>query len=87
MGNMSYCRFENTSNDLRDCLEAFKDIKVDPEENALSNRELNSFVEMIDIMREFSEELDEIGLNIENDITKEDLLEVLPELDENYGEH
>ena len=22
MGNMSYCRFENTANDLRDCLNA-----------------------------------------------------------------
>ena len=26
MGNMSYCRFENTSNDLRDCLEHWDDL-------------------------------------------------------------
>ena len=25
MGNMSYCRFENTARDLRDCLEAIND--------------------------------------------------------------
>jgi hypothetical protein len=25
MGNMSYCRFENTANALRDCLEAIND--------------------------------------------------------------
>ena len=25
MGNMSYCRFENTLNDLRDCLEALRE--------------------------------------------------------------
>ena len=44
MANMSYCRFENTLSDLRDCLEAFKDIKLDPEceENQLSTRELGS---------------------------------------------
>ena len=25
MGNMSYCRFENTSNDMMDCLQAIYD--------------------------------------------------------------
>ena len=25
MGNMSYCRFENTSRDLQDCIEAIQD--------------------------------------------------------------
>ena len=24
MGNMSYCRFENTAHDLRDCLDAIQ---------------------------------------------------------------
>ena len=29
MSNMSYCRFENTSSDLRDCLEAFRNGETD----------------------------------------------------------
>jgi len=28
MGNMSYCRFENTAGDLQDCLEAIEDRKI-----------------------------------------------------------
>ena len=33
MGNMSYCRFENTERDLRDCSENFDDF-VSKSENA-----------------------------------------------------
>jgi hypothetical protein len=29
MGNMSYCRFENTARDLSDCLDAIKDGQMD----------------------------------------------------------
>ena len=29
MGNMSYCRFENTSRDLRDCLQAIENGEID----------------------------------------------------------
>jgi len=29
MGNMSYCRFENTARDLNDCLRAIKDGEMD----------------------------------------------------------
>ena len=29
MGNMSYCRFENTSRDLRDCLQAIENGELD----------------------------------------------------------
>ena len=28
MGNMSYCRFENTSRDLRDCLQAIENGEI-----------------------------------------------------------
>jgi len=30
MSNMSYCRFENTANDLRDCEEALEEMINDP---------------------------------------------------------
>ena len=29
MGNMSYCRFENTARDLRDCLQAIENGELD----------------------------------------------------------
>ena len=29
MGNMSYCRFENTARDLRDCLQALENGELD----------------------------------------------------------
>jgi hypothetical protein len=44
MPNMSYCRFQNTNNDLRDCEDALSDITIsdfqemdDDEQNALIN--------------------------------------------------
>ena len=32
MSNMSYCRFENTSRDLYDCVEAIQHGEADPDE-------------------------------------------------------
>ena len=37
MGNMSYCRFENTSKDLEDCIQALHD--YEEKCNSLSNYE------------------------------------------------
>ena len=34
MGNMSYCRFENTEKDLRDCFDNFEDEVNEHEERA-----------------------------------------------------
>lgn len=45
MPNMSYCRFENTVNDMQDCLNAIEDREV----NGLSEyelRALKSFLEL-----------------------------------------
>lgn len=33
MSNMSYCRFENTLNDLRDCVQHWSDDQDDPDED------------------------------------------------------
>lgn len=41
MSNMSYCRFENTLNDVRDCHGALQDLFYGDEE-PLSQRELNA---------------------------------------------
>lgn len=34
MGNMSYCRFRNTLNDLRDCYDNMDDVESDEEKQA-----------------------------------------------------
>lgn len=38
MANMSYCRFQNTFLDLRDCYEFFDDTKLSPEETRARRR-------------------------------------------------
>ena len=59
MSNMSYCRFENTSRDLRDCVEAMHQLidnnGVDEYGEALSKTELNAMHNMMTITEEFIE--------------------------------
>ena len=50
MGNMSYCRFENTLADMRDCLDAL--------ENGLDAEELSSYE--ISALRIFADVADSI---------------------------
>lgn len=50
MGNMSYCRFENTSGDVLDCLDALRD------RNVLSESELENAGNMLQAILEFLEE-------------------------------
>lgn len=54
MANMSYCRFENTYRDLRDCLDALE------EGGKLSNEEVEYKKELIrlcqEIARDYGEE-------------------------------
>ena len=51
MANMSYCRFENTLNDLNDCLNEMEN----GIENTLSRTESRSFAELVEICRLISE--------------------------------
>lgn len=39
MANMSYCRFQNTASDLRDCVTALEELLNDPEAEPLSRDE------------------------------------------------
>jgi len=58
MSNMSYCRFENTLRDLRDCVWALEDGKL---ENGGS--EMSAAIEMIEACKEYLEleyKIDEI---------------------------
>ena len=55
MANMSYCMFENTSNDLRDCVNTMEEAR-DMAELDLSKSELRSFERMRDLCERFLEE-------------------------------
>ena len=50
MPNMSYCRFENTVRDMRDCINAIEDRETDE----LSNYEVNALSEFLDLAREIT---------------------------------
>ena len=59
MGNMSYCRFENTARDLRDCLNAIHNGEVED----LSNYEIDGLIEiqmMAKDIVEMEEHIDDI---------------------------
>ena len=56
MGNMSYCRFENTAADLRDCLSAIHRGETDD----LSSYEINGLKNIMDMANELVEMEDDI---------------------------
>ena len=45
---MSYCRFENTTRDMQDCVNAIEDREVDD----LSSYEINALSEFLDLARQ-----------------------------------
>jgi len=56
MGNMSYCRFENTFNDLQDCYEALGENSLDE----LSETEKKYAIKLIKMCRNIADDfLDE----------------------------
>ena len=59
MGNMSYCRFENTARDLEDCVEAIDN----KETNDLSDYEVRGLEKILRYAKyivELEEEIEEI---------------------------
>ena len=46
MSNMSYCRFQNTLSDLRDCIEHLQDEEMSAEEVAAKNKLVKLCVEV-----------------------------------------
>ena len=56
MPNMSYCRFENTVNDMNDCLNAIEDREV----NDLSDYELRALKDFLELGQAIVDNEDEI---------------------------
>jgi len=59
MSNMSYCRFQNTEKNLRDCLNAMRKASSISDMD-LSNDEYESFQEMTSIVLHFRIEADRL---------------------------
>lgn len=53
MGNMSYCRFENTSNDLMDCMEALEGLDSE-QVYEMSTYEREGLLELVRLSNEIS---------------------------------
>ena len=76
MSNMSYCRFENTANDVEDCYDAI----CDNEFGNMSQYEIRGFVKFVELCKmvaeqyeDFSmEELKEYIKNEQDDCEEED---------------
>ena len=64
MGNMSYCRFENTARDLRDCLQA---IENGEHTDDLSSYERDWLEELLDLCEEMFNMKGEIEEVLENE--------------------
>ena len=54
MGNMSYCRFENTARDLRDCVNAIRNGETDE----LNDYEVEGLQEILDLAQEIIDDQD-----------------------------
>ncbi len=57
MGNMSYCRFENTARDLKDCLNAIQDNEI---HDLSSMYEVNGLEDLLNYCEAISSYKDEI---------------------------
>jgi hypothetical protein len=81
MSNMSYCRFENTLNDLRECFEALQNRDIE------SVREKKKARALLEEMAEFlvnedlinTDEYDEVNINYEG---MDELIEECKDQDE-----
>jgi Na+/phosphate symporter len=64
MGNMSYCRFQNTANDLIDCLDAMNEMLNnngrDGYQQTLDDGEFRAMEHLIDYAREILEIADDV---------------------------
>lgn len=73
---MSYCRFQNTSNDLQDCIDAIEEMNNNNGRNGydepLSNDEQEAFRSMIEMCRTYLEFSEELLDTIDNDETYND---------------
>ena len=62
MGNMSYCRFENTARDLQDCVNAINRGEVDE----LNDYEIEGLRDILELCKEILDDQENIKEIIDN---------------------
>jgi hypothetical protein len=62
MGNMSYCRFENTERDLEDCLNV-----INEGGDELSRREYGSALKIMRMILEIADEYNDVNGDLSDD--------------------
>ncbi len=67
MANMSYCRFENTEADLRDCVET-----LEYDELPTSRTERQAVRDMADLCREYLDAFKRIEVELDKAIDEDD---------------
>ncbi len=73
MSNMSYCRFENTARDLRDCRDAIENGEIN---DLGSQYEVDALEQLLDLCRDVVAYKDEIQDAIDNNNNND--LDVIP---------
>ena len=75
MGNLSYCRFENTASALQDCLDAVEEMMdhngKDSHGEALSTSEKDAFEELLELTETYSNYAQGIQEQVDDAWTKE----------------
>ena len=64
--NMSYCRFQNTANDLSDCVDALNENDINEENEhgeKLSEKEFRSAKRLIELAREIADLYEDVDLD------------------------
>tara|TARA_X000001036_G_C20582212_1_gene767226 strand:- start:7 stop:198 length:192 start_codon:yes stop_codon:yes gene_type:complete len=59
MGNMSYCRFENTAKDLRDCLDAIENGAHTEDLSSYETSGLRDLIDYCEAILQYKEEINE----------------------------
>ena len=67
MANMSYCRFENTLNDLVDCLDNISQEAENERDERARKQMIRFLFENIDFIEDLKRELDNPGMFIDED--------------------
>ena len=67
MANMSYCRFENTLNDLVDCINNISEEAENMRDERCRKQMINYLFENIDFIEDLKRELDNPGMFIDDE--------------------
>ena len=72
MGNMSYCRFENTARDLQDCLDAIENGEINDLSSQYEVDALDELLEICTNIVRYKDEIEDVVYNNNNDDELED---------------